>query len=110
MRITARQEPREGGLAGVCQGPRGFIISVDGKKVGRVAWARSMSRDTGYWYFYASGPGIPTKNTASDLPRLQTREDARDACMAYVREHMNIVHGIAAVLGCTTPKAKGGKR
>lgn len=92
MRVTVKNEPSERGLAGVCQGPRGYIISADGEKVGRVSctYIDRLSRKGMYWYYYASGEGIPHANTCNDVPRLKTKEEARDACVAYVKENLRL--------------------
>jgi hypothetical protein len=89
MRVTCRQEPSETGLARVCQSPRGFIISVDGKRVGHVAYARGLGRGAtnDYWYWYAGAQvlGIPGRNSAAERLTYETRELARDACIAHVK-------------------------
>lgn len=85
MRVTARREPRESGLAGVVQGPRGYIIKADGKDVGRASmryegWGR---KELG-WYFHAR-LGDVSINTCNDR-LFETAEAARDAAIAWVKE------------------------
>lgn len=40
MRITWKREARGSGLVGVCQGPRGYYLNIDGKRVANVGWAK----------------------------------------------------------------------
>lgn len=86
MRVTVRKESSERGLARVCQSPRGFVISVDGKRVGMVGWASDgLGRHgTGYWYWWAR-IGETLRNTANEKVRIATKEEARDACVAWVK-------------------------
>lgn len=88
MRVTARREPREAGLAGVVQGPRGYIIKCNGKDVGRVSalFAGFGKAGTRGWYFYASAGDVRI-NTCNDAIPFATAEEARDACIAWVKEH-----------------------
>lgn len=89
MRITARQQERERGLAAVGAAPRGYIVSVDGAVVGRVGYARSMKGESlGCWFWYGGNEAlaIPRRNTAGEKDGcFATREAARDACVAYVK-------------------------
>lgn len=86
MRVTVRKQESEQGLARVCQSPRGYVVSVDGKRAGSVSWARERwgRSDGGYWYWYASIGGA-SYNSSSDTPRAATKEEARDACVAWVK-------------------------
>ena len=88
-RITCRKEPNESGLARVCQLPRGFIISIGGVRVARVGGARSLARGasavTWHWYGHRD-PDVPRRNSAAEGIQFATREDARDNCVAYLRE------------------------
>jgi hypothetical protein len=84
MRLTWRKEPSETGLARVTQSPRGAILKVEGVDVGhvyanRVAWQQFRG-----WYWVASGPGIPLKNTCGSP--VETIAIAKVQCTSYVRE------------------------
>lgn len=88
MRLTWSREPRERGLAGVCQGERGKDLKLSGC---RIAYVRTFGRyhplyGRGLWYWVASSDkdGIPLRNTCG-APN-STLEDAQQACEAYVRE------------------------
>lgn len=89
MRITVRREKSERGLAAVTQGPHGFDVRIKGERVGCVQWARVYGKPcgVGYWYWYAGSDryGVPRKNTCNEPSA--TPAIARDACLAYVREH-----------------------
>ena len=91
MRVTVRKEPSETGLARVAQTPRGFIISVDGKKIARVGFAYGFGRlssGSGDWHWYGGDEalGIERRNSAADGVHFDTKEAARDACVAYVKD------------------------
>ena len=89
-RITVKKQPNEKGLRSVGLFARGFIVSVAGIPVGTVA---SKDRDGTAWYWYArldvgEGPDptliVPFRNTFHKPVR--TKEEARDACCAYIKE------------------------
>lgn len=83
MRVTAKVEPSERGLARICQGPRGYIVSLDGKVVGHVSVSlHCPTRREEGWYFYAS-VGQARINSCEKL--LPTKEEARAACIAWVK-------------------------
>jgi hypothetical protein len=82
-RVTVRQEPHESGLAQVTQSPRGFIISVNGKRVGCVRYARRVLGSGAPWFWYAH-----VGNSAGGHKSFATREEARDACVAWVKAAM----------------------
>jgi hypothetical protein len=70
----------------VTQGPRGYEIRIAGENVGRASVLSVGFHTYGRWYFYASSKkhGIPHKNTC-DGPTWATAEEARDACVAYIK-------------------------
>lgn len=88
MRVTARRQESEQGLARVCQSPRGFVISLDGKRVGHVGFARPFGsvtdRSEEHWFWYAH-VGDVSRNSASHCSYYATREAARDACIEWVK-------------------------
>lgn len=53
MRVTWRKEPKETGLAGVCQRTQGVILKVDGNDVASVNPIYKNRGATGKWYFVA---------------------------------------------------------
>jgi len=90
MKVTFRKQPNEPGLARVCQGPRGYVVSVDGIAVGNVSpLSRGFGSSVIGWYWVVGTYpkyGIPLTNTyRSPKP---TKEEARDECKAFIREHM----------------------
>lgn len=77
MRLSWRREPRETGLAGVCQGPRGAILKVDGKDVGRVYSTSVGSRlEDGWFLAVRSENCIPLRNTCK--APVKTIDDGQD--------------------------------
>lgn len=101
MKITARQEASEKGLARVCQSPRGYIIKCDGKDVGRVGWASRIFDGPGAgakpWFWYAgvetAGRERMSRNSASHKCFYASREDARDACIEWFKAASRIAAG-----------------
>jgi hypothetical protein len=91
-RVTTRQEPSETGLARVTQTPRGFIVSVDGERVGRVgaSW-QSLTNRVPVWHWYATVGGV-SFNSAGAGMRYDSREDAKIACLAWVRVQLRVLH------------------
>jgi hypothetical protein len=86
-RLTWKRQPNEKGLARVCQGERGWILSVDGKAVCRVAVAyKGWSKDKlgYYWYGSSESLGIAHRNTCNSP--VPTAEEAKAECERYVRE------------------------
>jgi hypothetical protein len=81
-RFTWSRQPSERGLAGVCQGPRGFILKRGGKEVGRVSplTGGPINRDITGWYWYGSG-----HNSLWSGDKYTNPDDAKAACLAYVR-------------------------
>jgi hypothetical protein len=88
MRITVRKEPSETGLARVCQAPRGFIVSIDGKTIARVGAAHASSLRDYDWHWYGGDEalGVARRNSAAEGINYNTKEEARDACVAYVKD------------------------
>lgn len=90
MRVTARNQPSEGGLARVCQSPRGYIIKLDGKDVGRVGSSRNLFAKTPAergclsWHWYAHVGG-ESRNSAANDCNYPTKEEARDACIEWIK-------------------------
>lgn len=84
-RLTWSRQPRETGLRAVCAGPRGWILKVDGVRVGDVSAAyKGLSRDIRGWDFMARGDGIPWKNSAAEGVFYPDDEAAKTACKTYV--------------------------
>lgn len=80
MALRWRRQPRESGLAGVCQSPRGFELH-DGKKIViRVAPATSLYNrwEILGWYWYGQG-----QNTCDNL--VATPEEAKVQAMAWLK-------------------------
>lgn len=90
MRITARKQKSETGLRSVGQCPRGFEICIDGKRVASVSAFSVGWMEWKGWYFSAvenKELGIEFRNTASEK-RYTTKEEARDACLEYIRSQV----------------------
>ena len=91
-RVTSKREPSESGLARVAQGPRGFIISHDGRMVARVGYSRGdlFARRPAEkpWYWSGGLDAGPRRNTANEGLYYATREEARDACVAWIKEQL----------------------
>lgn len=86
MRLTWSREPREKGLAAVCQGERGWHLKADGKMIGTVRpHYKGFSREKigYYWYARSDELGIPVRNTAG-IKHYATPEEAKEACKKYV--------------------------
>lgn len=79
MRVTVSREASESGLARVCQSPRGYVLKVDGKVVGRVGWSHSPDKSKP-WHWYGSG-----HNSASAGTYFATKEEARDNAVAFIK-------------------------
>ena len=86
MRVAVRLEPDKTGLALVFQSQRASIVRVDGKRVGRVGFARSLSDPNWYWYAGDETLGIRCRNSAAEGVTYPTKEEARDVCVAYVKD------------------------
>lgn len=90
MRLTWKREPRETGLAAICQGERGFHLNLNGINIGSVSpLYKGFGRDKiGYYWCVGSAPEIklPYRNTANRRPAYATVEEAKEACKAYVLE------------------------
>jgi len=86
MNLRWKKNPRPTGLAGVCSGPQGSTLRIDGTT--RVATVYSLGGRRTAWYWVAGWkhPNIPPKNTCNEP--LATEADAKDAAMAYVRKHL----------------------
>lgn len=87
MRVTWRKEPHSLGLASVCEGPRGFILKVDGEDVGYVhAHRKGLSFDYSGWYWVARSDshGVPLMNSVIEDKIYRDIEDAKRDCRAYV--------------------------
>ena len=83
-----RREPRATGLAGACQGTRGWELRWGEELIGE---ASVLSRHDRYaegpWYWWAGGRSVPNRNTVWE-PLIETAEEAKTACLAYVRLHL----------------------
>ena len=83
MRITWKKQPRERGLAGVCQIQRGYDLRIDGKEVGGGLWCRN--KDPWMWAVAKDDfLGIPWNNSAARGVYYQDIERAKAECKAYV--------------------------
>lgn len=89
-RVTVRHQPSETGLARVCQSPRGYDVRVDKRDVGSVRPLTErgvpFSRRYVGWYWCARF-GDALRNTCDETPH-GTKELARDACIAWVKEQI----------------------
>jgi hypothetical protein len=88
-----KREPRESGLRGVAQGPRGWHLYWGPNRIASVAVLfKGFSRERDGWYFYASDDNlkVPYRNTCGErgIPAAQVR----DSCVAYVLEHLRANH------------------
>lgn len=84
MALRWRKTPRETGLAAVTQGLRGYELRDGGEDVGRVYPLKTRPWDytASGWYWAACG-----KNSYTTKEIYNTPEEAKAACMAYVKEH-----------------------
>lgn len=95
MRLTWKREARAKGLAGVCQGERGFDLYARTERgVEKIASVRPLyagllrSGKRGYyWYARHDGLGVRLRNTASEKP-YATIVEAMAACLAYVQSEI----------------------
>lgn len=79
--IRWKREPREKGLARVCQGTRGYQLWDGDKRVGNVAIATQKLADRyadGPWYWYCAG----TNSHATPVP---TADEAKKQAMAHYK-------------------------
>lgn len=85
MAMRWKKNQRPSGLAGVCAGPQGSTLRVDGVMAATVY---SHNRSATEWYWVAGWDmGIPHKNTCGEPP--QSEADAKAAAQAYVKQHMS---------------------
>jgi len=90
MRLSFSKEPQETGLSRVSARPRGAILKVGDKEVGRVAPLGTglypYEHKSWYWYVGTEPElGIAWKNTSTDVPGYATIEEAKAALLAYVK-------------------------
>lgn len=97
-RLFWRREPREKGLAGVCQGERGYHLMFQGSRIGsvnvRYGHGFSLTKEGYYWSARLDVNGeskIPLKNTCNNF--VPTIEQAKAECEAYVRSFLDAIHG-----------------
>ena len=87
-RLTWRRESREPGRSGWgCE--RGWRLWREGQLVGAVypRYELGNGRPSGwYWSSRNQTLGIPFRNTANEP--VPTADEAKAACLAYVREHL----------------------
>ena len=87
-----RREPRATGLAGVCQGTRGWELRYGGATIGTVSILRGLDgprHSDGPWYWVTySGYGVPWKNTSAEGRRIVTVDEAKAECRAFVKKHL----------------------
>lgn len=92
-RLRWKLEPRETGLRAVAAEPRSAWLS-DGST--RYACVSSHGRSSVQWFWVAGWDSkIPHKNTAMETPL--SLDDAKEAAMAYVRDHMKIPYAASKV-------------
>ena len=87
MRFTWSKEPRQTGLAGVCQGPRGFVLKHGCAEVATVSpLTDGPSRWTpNGWYWCAENMAGVRHNSLWNTPRYATPDEAKTACLAYAK-------------------------
>lgn len=86
-KVSARKTPYETGLSRAMQPPRGYTIRFGRIDIGHVYAKSEGFHEWRGWYWVSPlrpDLGIAYRNT-SDAP-LSTKEEARDACLAYVKE------------------------
>ena len=83
MRITWKREPREPGLAGVCQGERCYDLNCGGELVGHVRLKR-LVRSFYFWWACSDTLGVPLYNSEVSGQEYATMEQAKADCRAYV--------------------------
>jgi hypothetical protein len=83
MALRWKKNPRPSGLAGVCCGPQGSTLRIDGDVMVATVSPLNPSSDRWYWVAGWGHPRIPHKNTCSEP--LQTEKETKAAAMAYVR-------------------------
>ena len=83
MALRWKKEGREKGVAGVCQGPRGFDLMLDGV---RVASVRFYQRTTKAWWSARLDPWLPIENTCRKP--AASIEVAKEQAMTYVKTHL----------------------
>lgn len=77
MKLTWRRQKRESGLAGVCQGTRGYELWADGKTIiAHVApLYKGWTREQIGWYWYGEGKNTCDSPCAdADEAKRQVRE------------------------------------
>lgn len=81
-----RREPRETGLAGVCQGERGWELRYGGEDVATVSrHGHDRWNPTGWhWWARNDGLGVVWRNTSAEKLTYKTPEEAKVACRSYV--------------------------
>lgn len=86
LRLRWRREERERGLAGTCQGERGYDLMYGNQRVGsaRVAYV-GWSRNVAGYYHYCQWGG-ESINTCDEL--VPTIDEAKAQAMAWARERI----------------------
>jgi hypothetical protein len=88
-----RREPHATGLAGICQGERGWQLRYGEEQVGTVAVAYKggsrSEREGYYWYARSDELGVPLRSTAAERA-YPDAESARADCLAWVKMHMEV--------------------
>jgi len=89
--------PKETGLRAIGAGPRPSWLT-DGKT--RYACVSSLGKSAARWFWVAGwDSAVPHRNTAGEAPL--SLDEAKSAAMAYVREHLKPLNGVAS------PPARG---
>lgn len=88
-RLSWRKQPDERGLASIGQSPRGLELRYGNENIADVLPVTKGNRwNVVAWYFCASADefGVPHRNTYG-AKHYKTKELAKAACDAYVKEH-----------------------
>jgi hypothetical protein len=89
-----KREPLQRGLAGVCQGPRGWGLFWGPNDLAsvRVLYKSGFGREQDGWYFVARNDslGVDIRNTCGE--RGLPPDVVREACAAYVLEALRAAH------------------
>lgn len=93
FRVTVKEEPREKGLAGVAQGARGYILSVNGIEIGRVRRSSPLSSSQGRaWYWSGGGDlgsaRIARRNTALERLEWPGTADGKQAALDDLKAYI----------------------
>lgn len=84
MSLRWKRQPKDKGLAGVCQGERGFDLCENGITIGYVRpLFKGLSREKVGYYWYGC-----SKNT-SNVP-VETIEEAKSKCLEHCKLMLSI--------------------